>query len=551
MANPLDLRSIRRNPHIVVASFCANILGLALPIAMIQVYDRIIPKEGYATLTVLALGLLTAAVADFGLRMARGKLIAMAGSKFETLAYRRAFRHMLQYNSPLGALDQGTLHDRVESIERVRKHHGSEAAAALLDIPFIVLFIAVLVLISPMLGLAVCLLAAASIAVVWVQRRHILKLSEERQERDQRRHSFLVETIDGIEMIKGLGIEPLMQRRYERLMSVSAEITRDLSRRISLTQGITSTIALMAPIVMSCVGSYLVIQEQMSIGGVAASVLLTGRIVQPLLRIEALLAGERGTASSEDHVVELLETAKTGSPNVQLESVEKIEIDRVSISPAPDAPAVLTDVSLTLRRGDCIALEGGDGSGRSLLLSALAGQLPPALGQIRMNSVPVGDLHPDVLSNKISLLSPDHTMLEGTLLENLTAFQVDKYRKRAFNLAHELGIADFIAQHPEGLAMPVASRASNSLPKSIHDGIILVSGLINAPDVILFDEANAGLDRHVDQRLVKFLDRAKARSIIVMVTHRPSYLKLANRTFSFDNHQIVATDRRFSQQVAV
>ena len=531
MALKEDMRRLRRNPHIVIASLAANLLGLALPLTMIQVYDRIIPKQGFETLTVLSLGLLGAAIAEFGIRMARGHLMAIAGVRFETYAYEEAFRRMLLFGTAQGQYDQGTYHDKIASIERVRKHHGSDAATALLDVPFIIVFVAVMSLISPLLGLAICGFTILSLGVVWFQRGRILELNHDRQDRDRRRHSFLIETLEGIEMIKSLGIEALMQRRYERLMSVSTWITHEISGRINITQGITAAVGLMAPVFMSGIGSMLVLSGQMSVGGLAAAVLLTGRVIQPTLRIEALLAGERDTKRSEQDVQDLVAASTPHQGTRDLDRITEISMQNVSLVPGDDGKRVLRNMTFTLRKGDCAVIGGGEGSGRSLFLSLIAGHHAASSGRVLINGRPIGDFAGDALDRRITLLSAEFTLLEGTLLENMTAFEVARHSEAAFALSEELGIKDFISRHSDGLSMRVAARAATSLPKSVHDSILIISGLVRGPDVILFDEANAGLDRETDLRMIEVLRRRRPESIIVMVTHRPSYKALANRHF--------------------
>lgn len=551
MAIQVDMRRLRRNPHIVVASLTANVLGLALPLLMLQIYDRIIPKQGHETLLVLAVGLIGAAIAEFTIRMARGHLVALASMRFDDYAYKEAFARMLKFGTLDRHEDQGTQHERLASIDRVRKHHSSDAATALLDVPFIFLFVTVLALISPVLGIALCGLAAFSLAVVWIQRKRILAMTLERQDRDRRRHSFLVETLEGIEMIKSLGIENLLQRRYEKLMSVSALVTHDMNGQINRTQGITATIGLMAPVFMSGVGSLLVLSGQMTMGGLAAAVLLTGRVVQPTLRIEALMAGEKDIKKSEVEVQELLNAPLRHTGRAHIDQVRQIRLDGVSVSPGNEDKIVLDDVSLTLTRGDCVVVNGAEGSGRSVLLGVLSGHLAPNAGHVFINGQPLAEISGDALSDRVSLLSPEATLLEGTLLENLTAFDEAKYRDVAFALSEELGIKEFISRHADGLSMRVAARTATSLPKSVHDGVLLISGLVRAPDVILFDEANAGLDRGTDLRMIEILRKRVPHCITVMVTHRPSYMALANRTYLLrDGRLIEQTPDAFSAQVA-
>lgn len=536
MANQINIRALRRDPHIVVASLVANLLGLALPLVMLQVYDRIIPHQGYETLTVLTLGLLGAAVAEFCVRMARGHLFALGSLRFDNFAYEESIKRMLQFGTLRQNHDRGVDHDRLESIERVRKSYGSEAATALLDIPFILMFIMVMTLISPVMGVAISSISLLSVSIVWFQRKRILKDSHNRQDRDRRRYSFLMETLEGTQMIKSLGIEQLMQRRYERLMSVSTYMTHQLSGRVNFTQGMSAAIGLIAPVLMSGIGSVLVIAGQISIGGLAATVLLTSRVIQPTLRIEALLAGQRDTKRSEMDVHHLLQGPLLHTGQTELARIDEIELQDVTLSLGEHDDLIHQNLSVKLRRGDCVLLSGDEASGRSLLMSLIAGHITPTQGRILVNGMQMDQVAGRTLSERISLLSPDYTLLEGTLLENLTAFDVDRYNEAALNLAKELGISNFILRHADGLSMRVAAGATTSLPKSVHDGILLISGLVRQPDIILFDEANTGLDRQTDLCLIEILRRRIPETIILLVTHRPSYMALATRELRLNNH---------------
>ena len=343
-------------------------------------------------------------------------------------------------------------------------------------------------------------------------------------------------------MIKSLGIERLLQRRYEKLMSGTAEITHDMSGRINLTQGVVSAIGLATPVIMSAVGSLLVLNGQMTVGAVAATVLLTGRVIQPLLRIEALVAGERDIRQAEEIVADLLHSPETRRRPVALDKIKEITLRHADVTVGKSGKNLVQDANLTLRRGDCVSLSGEDGSGRSVLLSVLACQAPTTNGDLLVNGLPIHTLDQDALNDRIAFLSSNHTMLDGTLLENLTAFEIDKHQKVAFELAEELGIGDFIAQHANGLSLKLAARTASSLPASIHDGVVLISGLVKSPDVILFDEANAGLDRKFDLNMIEILRKRIPDCIIVMVTHRPSYIAIANRHISIEQGQLIEAD---------
>jgi ATP-binding cassette subfamily C protein LapB len=274
-----------------------------------------------------------------------------------------------------------------------------------------------------------------------------------------------------------------------------------------------------------------VIEGQMTIGGLAAGVLLTNRIIQPTLRIEALIAGERDVRPAVGGVQALLASPMRDCGRKRLGAVETLELDGVGWSPGDGRPPLLRDVSLTLRRGDCISVSGADGSGRSLLLSLMAGQRQPTQGEIRVNGTPLRAFDPADVSRRVSRLDAQHTMLDGTLLQNMTAFEPEANRDSAFRLSRELGIDGFISGLPRGFTVPVASRGGVGLPKAIHDGALIVSGLVNRPDVVLFDEANLGLDHRTDAALIRLLAALRDDVIMVLVTYRPSLRALARRHF--------------------
>ena len=539
MRFPHDLRRLRWDPTIVAASLLTNLFALALPLAMLQVYDRVIPNGGTATLAALAAGLGVVALADLAVRVARGQLIAAAAARFEAATQERALDRILRAGAdPFWTGDDVPLIDRFAAIERLRRHHGSEAAVAFLDLPFIAVFLAVMTVISPVLGSGALAITALALVLVWLHRRRINRLGDERLQRDHRRHAFLSESIEGIEAIRGLGVEPSMERRYERLMAGSAAITHDLAGAVNYTQGLAGTLALMSPVVMSGLGSYLVITGQMTVGGLAAGVLLTGRIIQPALRIEALLAGERDTAGAARALGGLLRAPNLGEGRVRAERIDAIELEDVSWSPAPDARPVIDGVSLVLRRGDCVSIEGEDGSGRTTLLTLIAGHRRPTGGRVTVDGTDLREIDPACLADRMSLLSPDHRMLSGTLFENLAALQPGRLGRDALALAREMGVDEAVAAHHEGYAAAVGARGADGLPNAVHDGVLLVAGLVGRPDVILFDEANSHLDARADQALRALLQRRIPEAITVLVTYRPSFKALAGRHYALSDGRL-------------
>jgi ATP-binding cassette subfamily C protein LapB len=468
---------------------------------------------------------------DYLVRRARSHLISVRTFRNEIDIHRKVLSRVLDAGIDRSYFGAIGLPERFASIGRIRKHNGSELAAAALDIPFIMLFITVMAMISPVMGLGAGLLAVISLFTVRILRRRILALTQQRQERDKRRHAFLTESLAGIETIRSLGIEPSMLRRYERFMAGSVPITRDLSGLVNFTQGVAGTISLVSPVLMAGLGALLVISDRMTMGGLAAAIVLTGRIIQPTLRIEALLAGERDIRLAKRDVQDMLAAPVLIEGREPLAEITRLSLDSVAAAHPSTGGMLFSEVSLDLRRGECISISGADGSGRSTLLSLLAGQALPAEGGVAVNGRPMTCFDPDDIVSRIAWLSPDDTMFSGSLLDNMTGFCRERHASEAIALSKQLGLHDFIMRHPEGYELKLGPEVGATLPRSVHDAAILVSGLVRRPDVILFDEANLSLDTPTDAALRCELEWRKPDTILVLVTYRPSLRSLADRHF--------------------
>lgn len=532
-----EIRRMRSDPAIIAASLITNVFALALPVALLHVFDRVVPNRGIETMAVLAAGLFIFVVLDFAIRTARFHIVALSTVRFALSTHWQACQRVLHPAIDVGFLGHHEIFDKFDAIARVRRHYGGEVAIAFYDIPFVLLFIGVIVLISPIMGFGAALLALGSLAVVARHRRRIIALGHERVERGGRRHAFLSETLSRIEMIKALGIEPEFARRHEKLMSVNAAQTREFAERVSFTQGLAGTISLVSPVVMACLGSFLVIDERMTMGGLAAAILLTNRIIQPILRIEALIAGERDVRSHIEDVARLLDAPLRHAGTTAVDRIEHLDISGVTLS--EDGRTLLREVDLSLRSGDAIAIDGHDAAASAAILELICGHLIPTDGEVRIDGRLLQDCDPMDLSRRIGRLGADHVMLEGTLLENMTRFDPGEYRQAAFDLSHRIGIENFIAGLAQGFSTPMSVQTAATLPKAVQDCALIIGSLVSKPNVILFDEAMLGLDRQLASRLEEFLSDLRPDVILIVVTYRPEGHPLADRHFRIRDGRLV------------
>ena len=520
----------------ILASFGANLLSLAVPMAMIHIYDRVIPNQGYETLTVLGLVVFGAIFTEIALRSARRYILERAAERFETAAYPAALKSLVTSDPALSNMQsQGELYRSVMAVDRLRGAHVGETSMALLDLPFAFLFLAIIALISPVAGLSVFLILSVAFLVLRVARRRVLAMQMMRKENEARRHSFLTDTLRGLDVVKGMRIEDFMLRRYERLLGSSADISSGTAKSVQLAQGFTAAVGTLSPLLIGSIGALIVIQGDMTVGALAAIVLLTGRIIQPILKVEAFLAGRENIKQDRQDLEDLLALAEAPSGPARLGKIETLKLCGVTTRETSARGVAFQDVDLELHRGDSLAITGADKRTLSAFLRMLAGELPLDQGVIEVNGHSIFEYALEDRQALIRLFSPENTLIEGTLIDNMTVFRPRLYRDRAVELAQQIGIEKAISQSPDGFALRVGPGAKALLPKSLSDAALIVSGLVTDPDVILFDEANAALDREIDQGLLAILEAGRFDRITVLVSNRPSYLKTATQTLDISH----------------
>ncbi|MGV8855166.1 MAG: ABC transporter transmembrane domain-containing protein [Devosia sp.] len=554
MSNRELLGKFKMDPHIFAASVSANVLAFALPLMMLQIYDRVIPHKGYETLSVLTIGVIVAIGLELVLRTTRAHLMALAGDAFERDTQARLFERLLK--SDLSVVEQhstGVYMDQISSIDRIRDFRHGETAIATLDLPFAALFLCVVVVVSPVLAGAILVFTLAAMLVIRRLQTHAMALAEKRQEIDRRRFSFLIEVLEGIESIKSFSLEGFMERRYERLSSSAAQVGAESTRRSNFSQAVTGSIGQVTPVVIASIGAILVINHAITIGGLAAVMLLGSRIVQPVLKLEALRVGDEDTRRAESEIATLMELPLRISGALKCARIDTVELSGVTMTRKDHEAKLFTGLNLRIERGEIISIDGTNGSGRSMLMWLIMGYCQPDSGAITINGMSMHAFDQSDLRARVAYLPPRPRLLEGTVLQNMTRFQPERYLDDALRVADALGLESYFASHQEGLSTRVGRGIGAGLPTSVAERIPLVGALVGAPDLVLFDEANANLDMEGDARLKDYIASLKGRAAVIMVTQRPSYLALADRNYMLADGRLSllgAADRPNRQMVA-
>lgn len=533
------LRPVFRK-DIIFSSLVINILSLALPMVLLQVYDRLIPNQALNTLSILIVGLIIVLIMDALLRTARAYLVGWIGAKYEHETGCGAMKNIMHGNlSELESVASGEQLDRLNAIDSIRDFYGSQASLAIMDLPFVLLFLGILWYIGGALIVVPVLLLVLLGYIAFQLGIHLRGAIEEDTQWEDRKYSFIIEVLRGVHSVKSMAMESLMDRRYEKLMESCSKSSYNVIYLNSLAQGIGTTFSQFTMVTVASIGSLLVINNEITLGALAASILLAGRTVQPLLRALGIWTRFQHIQIAHDKLSLLQDiTQERPDETEEIERIDTLELKDFGFKYNEDDEFALKNINLKLKHGDIIGIRGGNSSGKSTLLWAMMGGLKPTNGELLVNGDAPEKYSTNSLRSKIAYLPSHPIMFQGTILDNLTMFQGDDKIDSVMKAAEHMDLNQILVRMPEGFETMVGDASQNELPAGIVQRIAIVRALASNPDVILFDEANSGLDNNADEDLKNLMAELKGKCTIVLVSFRPSLLKLADRIYDLKDGEL-------------
>jgi len=527
-------------PSVLLSSLAINILALALPTVILQVYDRIIPNQATGTFIFLILGMLGVVVLDTALRIFRSIILSWNGAKFDHRESLKAMNHILNAdNQAFESKPAGYYLDKIQSLEQIQEFYSGQSVLLIMDLPFVVIFMALIwVIAGPLILIPVCLLLVFFV-VAAVTGRKLRNALETRSIMEDRRQNYIIETLKGIHTIKSMAMEALMLRRYERLQQQSAESVFDLSRINSIVQGIGATFSQLAVVAFVGIGSIYVINGDLTVGALAAGTMLSSRVLQPGLKAMGFWSQFQTLRLAKEKAAELYSLEKeSGGPIRQEEGLSgKIELRNVSFKYPSQESGLIKELSLVAYPGEAIGITGNNGIGKSTLIGLLAGFNQPDVGEIYLDDHDIREYDIEYLRAQIGIMPQKGILFEGTILENMTLYREGDALEQALELSKILGLEEIVARLPDGLDTQVGGAAVDTLSEGVRQKIIMVRSLVGHPKIILFDDANANFDIKNDGRLLNVIKQMRGDRTMIIVTHRPSFLRICDRQYHLiDGH---------------
>lgn len=531
VARRLDLRS-DNGGWLLFTGAGVNLLSLALPLAILLILDRALPSRSLGLTAAIVVGAAVALVLDAALRIARTQFGAWSAARFEHNASTALGQRLLDMPlSTYEAAGTGEYLDRFREASTL-KGWSNERRLDSVEVPFVILQLAVLAAISPWLAVVLLGLGAVHVFVTGRSGSLATTLTEERLATDARRTNFLVETLRQIHTVKAMSMELIMLRRYERLQDSTARTLRRLAAHLSDQLLFNSLFSPLASAVMTAIGAVLVVRGDITSGELAASLFVSFRALTLLQGIGARRAKRLGQAATLKKLEDTLAAegpseSETGLP-VPRNSPLGVRFEGVRFSYPGAARPVVDGLSFEVAPGEVLLLKGPNGSGRSTLLRLIAGGLAQDAGRVSLVDASGGAYSPERARPAVAFLPQQTTLFEGTLLDNVTLFQPAR-TAAALRYARDLGLDAVVQSLPKGWETSVGGAAAEAIPPGLRQLIGVVRALAQEPGVLLFDDATSSVDSRGDAAVIAALTALKGKATIVLVTQRPSLQRLADR----------------------
>ncbi len=529
--------------QIVVAALVINMLGLAFPLFVMNVYDRVIPNLAIPTLVALAAGVALAVFFDLVLKQLRAVVLDRTGRRVDMRVAADLFQHALGISMSAQTGSAGAVANQIREFETVRDFFTSSSIIAVTDLLFIGVFISILWLIAGPIALVPLLAVPLVLLVTLFIQIPLARSVQATQAQATRRHSILVESLIGVEAIKSVAGEGVMQRRWEDAVASTARANSSTKFWSSFAANFTATVQQTVGIVIIFWGVFLVSAGELTVGGLIAANILAGRVLAPLGSIAQTFARAQQSFVALRGLTAFMNLGEERQGAiVSGQQVERGEVEfrDVTFTYPGGNGETLKDVSLKITPGEKVGIIGRVGSGKTTIGKLMAGFYPADKGTILVDAIDIRHYEQAELRAAIGFVSQDPELFIGTLRENIILGRPNATDAEVARAVEVSGVSAFSATHPLGLNMPIGERG-RGLSGGQRQAVSLARMLLRRPKFLFLDEPSSSMDTNTELALIEHLrGQLGEGDTLVACSHRNSFLELVDRLVVIEGGKIVA-----------
>ena len=533
--------------EVFLASIMVNLFALASPLFVMNVYDRVIPNEAFESLWFLAGGVMIAYSFDFILKNLRAFFLDAAGRKADNTISARIFEQMMSMRMEARPPSAGALASNMREFETIRDFFTSATVVALIDLPFIGLFLLLIMFIGGSIAIVPAVLVPLVLLVGWYLQKPLNRVIEKSMQEGGHKSSLIFETLSGLETIKVQAAEGYIQRKWEEIVELSSATGMEARRIASFGVNFAAFAANVSSVGIVVYGAYLVSEQETTIGALIACVILSGRVMAPLAQVAGLLTK---MGQSREALVRLQELMATPveRPDKQVFISKPVIQGHLAFKdvtfnyPNQQTPA-LQNVSFEINPGDHIGVIGAVGSGKTTLERLILNLYQPEKGSVQLDGTDVRQIDPADVRRNIGVVQQTPYLFYGTVRENITLGHETVPDSVVLRAAEMAGVMTFLRESEAGLDSQVGERGE-LLSGGQRQAIAIARALLYDPPVILMDEPTASIDPGSERRLYGHLAEACKDKTIMLITHKSSILGLVDKLILMDRGRVIAVGPR-------
>jgi len=528
---------------VLIATVIVNVLAVATSIFSLQVYDRVVPTQAYATLTTLVAGMVIIVCLDWFLKILRARILDSMACAVDKRISQKVFEHLLHLQLDIQPRSLGTLAAQIGGLDSVRQFFSSGLVFLLMDMPFALFFIAFIAVIGGVVGWVYFTLLPVAILLGYITQRRLARLMREQMMRHNERQGILVDSIRGAESIRASNATWRFAKQWQAITASMDGYNIQQKAISSLSMVTTTSLSTTAYVSAIVVGVLEIDAGNLTMGGLIACSILGGRVIAPVAQATQQLSQWQNVTQSLQMVNEVLllprERREDQSLLLPEELPESIELEKIRFA-YPESPIQQLHLpELNFKSGERVLLLGPVGCGKSTLLKVLAGLYRPHEGRIRLGNADLWEIEPQMVASSLSYLPQSVHLFKGTLRSNL-ALSGTAGDSKLLHITRELGVDAIAASSSLGMDLPI-SEGGEGLSGGQRQLVALARVVINQPRIWLLDEPTASLDSESEAKVWKVLEEnVREEDILIVATHKPMHaMKLATRVIVMKQGEIL------------
>ena len=529
--------------QMLFTSLASNLLVLATPLFIMAIYDKFLPTGAFGILGALVAGVAVAVAGDFALRNIRARMIAYIGARLDHLLGLAIFRRLLLLAPPYTELANPNAQiARLRDFELVREFFTGPLATTLAEAPFVVLFLMVM----GMLGGALVLVPSGALVLFFLFAHFARPLVERRvmasTRASSKRQEFLVEALSKPRAIKESGAEQVWRERYRTLSADAGLKTHAANQALAMVASVSQAMVVLTGLLTLGWGVLRVLDGAMTVGGLMASMMMVWWILRPLQTAFSLFSQIERVKASVAQINRLMQVRpeRAGTPAVQSQPrlSGRLSLNNVSLRYHPDADPAVLGVTFQVEPGEIVALIGPNGCGKSTVLKLLLGLYRPQTGAVQLDNIDIRQLDPVELRRAIAYVPQQPEMFFGTVAQNLRLVRPIATDEELRWACREAGVLDDVEALEKGFETRLGDGQTERMSSSFRQRLSLARAYLKRAPITLLDEPASGLDFMADRNFMVTLERMRGHSTVMLVTHRPSHLKLADKIVVMQQGQV-------------